>query len=124
MAATPSPNYSDKQLLASDQTFQNRVRQSMIAACVAIASESPTTVAFHRERSTFGVACMNSPDTFKLLFANAVANDANVISDATVAGATPLTTTNVAAQAALVTDAHIDTAVSGQFNSFFRTPAS
>jgi hypothetical protein len=27
MAAAPSPNYSDKQLLASDTTFENRVRQ-------------------------------------------------------------------------------------------------
>jgi hypothetical protein len=117
-------SYSDKQFLASDPTFQNRVRQSMIAACVSIASESPTTVAFHRERATFGVACMNSPDVYKLLFANAVANDASVIADATAAGTVVLSSGNVAAQAALVTDAHMDTAVSSQFNSFFRTPAS
>jgi hypothetical protein len=124
MAATPSPNYSDQQLLASDATFQNRVRQSLIAACAAIKSESPTTVAFHRERETYLQGIMNAPDTYKIIFAQAVATNASVIGDATVAGATPLTSGNVAAQAALVTDPHIDAAISGLFNSFFRTPAS
>lgn len=121
MAATPSPNYADKQLLASDATFQNRVRQSLLAACSSIKNEG-TSVAFHRERETFLVGVMNQPETFKVLFANVVAGDASVIGDATVSGGTPLTSGNVAAQAALVTDAHIDTAVSANFNSFFRTP--
>lgn len=116
-------SYSDKQFLASDATFQNRVRQSLIAACVAIKAEAVTT-AFHRERETFLVAVMNQPDTYKVLFAQSVANDASVISDATANGTVALTSGNVATQAALVTDAHIDAAVSGQFNSFFRTPAS
>ncbi|SRR6266852_1591358 len=124
MAATPSPNYNDQQLLASDPTFQNRVRQSLIAACLAIKSESSTTVAFHRERETFLVAVMNQPDIFKIMITNSVATNANVISDATVVGATPLTSGNVATQAALVTDPHIDTAISSNFNSFFRTPGN
>jgi hypothetical protein len=117
-------SYSDKQILSSDITFQNRVRQAMIAACVNIKSESPTTVPFHRERETFLVACMNAPDSYKVLFAMNVANDANVIADATQNGTVVLTGTNVAAQAALVTDTHIDTAVSSEFNSYFRTPTS
>jgi hypothetical protein len=117
-------SYNDKQILSGDATFQNRVRQSMIAACVAIKAESPITTPFHRERETFLVAVMNAPDTYKLLFAQAVANDASVISDATAAGTVALTGANVVAQAALVTDAHMDTAISGQFNSFFRTPAT
>lgn len=117
-------SYNDKQFLSLDPTFQNRVRQSMIAACVAIASESPVTVAFHRERATFGVACMNAPDVYKSLFAVSVANDASVIADATAAGTVALTSANAAAQAALVTDAHLDTAIATQYNSFFRVPAS
>lgn len=123
MAATPSPNYSDKFLLAGDPTFIGRVRQSMIAAAISIKNEAVTT-SFHRERETLVVAIMNSPENYKTLFANSVATDANCISDATVAGATALTGANVAAQAALVTDAHIDVAVSSQFNSFIRTPGS
>jgi len=67
---------------------------------------------------------MNAPDTFKILFAMNVANDASVIADATVNGTVVLTTGNVATQAALVTDAHMDTAISGEFNAYFRTPAA
>ena len=123
MAATPSPNYNDQQILASDVTFQNRVRQSLVSACASIKNEA-VTVAFHREREVYLVAVINQPDLFKVLFANAVATNALVIGDATVAGATPLTTGNVATQAVLVTDAHIDTAIASVFNSFFRTPGN
>lgn len=123
MAATPSPNYSDKALLSGDATFVNRVRQSLIAACVAIKNESAAT-AYHREREGLVVAVMNQPDSYKTLFAMAVATDANVIGDATQAGSVPLTGGNVATQAVLVTDAHIDTAIASQFNSFIRTPGN
>ncbi len=116
-------SYNDKQLLAEDATFQNRVRQSLISACVSIKNEAVTT-AFHRERETFLVAVMNSPDTYKLIVANAAANDSGVINDATSTGTVVLSTGNIATQAALVTDAHMDTAIASQFNSFFRTPAS
>jgi len=123
MPATPSPNYSDKQLLAADVTFQNRVRQAVLSACSSIKNEG-NAVAFHRERETFLVAVINQPDVFKILFAQVAADDAGCIGDATVAGTVPLTSGNVAAQAALVTDPHIDTAISANFNSFFRTPGS
>lgn len=95
----------------------------MLAASIAITTEA-WTVAFHRERQTQAVGILNNPDSFKVLFASTVATDANVISDATQVGTVALTTGNVATQAALVTDAHIDAAVSAQFNSFFRTPAA
>lgn len=117
-------SYSDQQFLAADTTFQNRVRQSLIAACLAIKAESPTTVPFHRERETFLVAVMNQPDLFKVMVTNSVATNANVISDATTNGTVVLTSGNAATQAALVTDAHIDAAISSNFNSFFRTPGS
>jgi hypothetical protein len=114
---------SDSYQLSTDPTFQNRVRSSLVAACISIVNEG-WAVAFHRERDTFAVQVMNAPDTYKLLFANAVATDASCLADATAAGTVVLTSGNVATQAALVTDAHIDAAVSGQFNSFFRTPGS
>jgi hypothetical protein len=116
-------SYSDQQFLAADLTFQNRVRQSLITACIAIKSEA-VTVAFHRERETFLVAVTNQPDLFKVIVAQAAATSASVISDATQAGTVVLTSNNAAAQAALVTDAHIDTAISSDFNSFFRTPGN
>lgn len=115
--------YNDKFQLAQDSTFQNRVRTSLIAACISIKNEG-AGVAFHRERETYLVSVMNSPDSYKVLFANAVATDASVINDATATGTVALTGANVAAQQANVTDAHIDTAIASQFNSFFRTPAA
>jgi hypothetical protein len=58
------------------------------------------------------------------LFSNTVANDTNVINDATAAGTVVLTSGNRATQQALVTDAHIDLAIASSFNSFIREPAS
>jgi hypothetical protein len=117
-------SYSDQQFLAADAIFQNRVRQSMITQSIAIKNESPTTAPFHRERETYLVALTNQPDQFKLIFSQSVATNATVISDATQGGTVVLTGNNAASQAALVTDAHIDAAISANFNSFFRTPAS
>lgn len=114
---------SDMNVLSTDSGFQSRVRASLIAASISITTESRTS-AFHRERETYAVAILNNPDSFKLLFSNSVATDASVISDATQTGTVALTSGNVATQSLLVTDAHIDTAISGQFNSFFRTPAN
>jgi hypothetical protein len=117
-------SYSDQQFLAADPTFQNRVRQSLLAACQAIKSESPTTVPFHRERETFAVGVENGADAFKVIVAQSISTNAAVIGAATTGGTVVLNAGNVAAQAALVTDAQIDTAISTNFNSFFRTPAS
>src|SRR5262245_17030070 len=114
MAATRA----DQAVLATDPTFLGRVQESMISAAIAVSNEAITT-AFHRERATLAKAIMNNPASEAALFVKSVATDANVISDATVAGTVPLTAGNVAAQAALVTDAHLDAAVSGQYNSFF-----
>lgn len=118
-----SASRSDQNLLSGDAGFIGRVRASLVSTAVAITTEA-RTVAFHRERETYAVAVLNAPDTFKTLFANSAATDTSVISDATAAGTVVLTAGNVATQAALVTDAHIDAAISGQFNSFFRTPAN
>lgn len=116
-------SYSDKAMLGADVTFQARVKQALLTACVQIKNEAVTT-AFHRERETYLIAIMNSPDAYKVLFSAAIANDGNIIGDATVGGTIVLTSGNVGTQGALVTDAHLDAAISGMFNSFFRTPAS
>jgi hypothetical protein len=117
-------SHNDKQILSQDPTFQNRVKMSLVTACINLKTEDPKTIPFHREREAFAVAVMNAPDTFKANAATAVSTDTNVINDATVSGTVALTSGNVAAQAINVADAHIDTAISGQFNTFFRTPAN
>lgn len=117
--------YNDKYQLAQEPTFQTRVQTSLVAACVSISNEG-WGVVFHRERADFSRLVLLSPTSpvnYVQLFSNAVATDANVIGDATVAGATVLSAANRAAQAALVTDAHIDTAIASMFNSFIREPA-
>ncbi len=114
---------NDQFLLSSDPGFQGRVRTAMLVQATNVMFEA-FTVAFHRERQTFAVQVLNSPDTYKELFANTVANDANIIADATVGGTVVLTPSNLVAQAALVTDAHIQSAATGQWNNFFRTPGS
>lgn len=118
MAAT----YNDKDMLTTDVQFQKRVRQSLIQQAGNIMTEAVTT-SFHRERSRYAAAVLNAPLNYLTIFVGVVANDPTVISDATAAGTVVLTSGNVAAQAALVTDAHIDTAISANFNSFFLTPA-
>jgi hypothetical protein len=119
-------SYNDKYLLSQDATFQNRVQASLLSACVAIANEG-WAIAFHRERAqrcTEILQSPNAPMNWVQLFTNTVANDATVIADATQAGTVAITTANRAAQAALVTDAHIDAAISSQFNAFIREPGN
>lgn len=118
--------YSDKYQLAQEPTFQNRVQTSLIAACISISNEG-WAVAFHRERADFCRQVLlspASPTNYVALFSNAVATDAGVIGDATQAGTVVLTAGNRATQQALVTDAHIDTAIASAFNSFIREPAN
>lgn len=109
---------NDEFVLSTDSGFRNRVRTSLIAAAIAITNEGWAAL-FHEQRMRYAVGILNAPDSFSPLFANGVATDAAVIADATQGGTLALTAANVAAQAALVTDAHIDAAVSGQYNSFF-----
>jgi hypothetical protein len=113
---------ADQAILSSDPTFKNRVRQSMVAACISISNEGWAGGGIHRQRIDFATKVLGVPDSYKQLFAISVATDASVIADATVGGTVVLTAANVAAQGALVTDAHMDNAVSGQFNSFFLPP--
>src|SRR3954468_24423958 len=104
-------SHSDKYILSTDPTFQSRVRSALMAYCATVITEAAATTAYHKERITRAVSIVNGPDGFKSLYANAAALDANVIADATAAGTVVLTAGNVAAQAANVTDAHIDAAI-------------
>ena len=101
----------DQVTLASDTVFQGRVRQSMIAAAIAIANEA-WTVALHERRARLATLIVNNPGSYAPLFANAVATDATV-----------QTSAGVPAVQAAVTDANINNAVTSIFNTFF-TPFS
>lgn len=111
--------------LGNDSIWQNRVKASLLSACVAIQTENFQTTLFHRERSNYvaeitgSVASLNDAVS---RHAFAAATDPNVISDATQAGTVSITSANADTQQALVTDLHLDTAISNQFNTFFRTP--
>jgi hypothetical protein len=124
-------SFADQDILSTNPTFQNRVRQGLLSACTNISSENltlganpapavaQTALTLHNRRVAYAAAVQGNGDNYKIVWAEAVATDATVISDATQAGTVVLTTANVAAQQALVTDAHISTAISSQFNSFF-----
>lgn len=116
--------YSDSWQLAQDTTFQNRVQQSLVTQCTNIASEG-WTVPFHRERMRFVVSILSSTNALSgavTLFTNIVAANATALSDATQGGTVAMTSGNRAAQAALVTDTHIDNAISSQVNTFILEP--
>jgi hypothetical protein len=122
-------SFSDSSILAGDPTFQARVGAALFTFCQVVATEG-WTVAFHRERSGFVnqifTTTLNSQgiNPWVFQFANTVASDATVLSDATAAGTVVLTTGNRATQQALVTDQHISNAVASQFNSYIREPSS
>lgn len=116
--------HKDRYTLSTDPTFKTRVQAALIATCVSIANEG-WAIAFHQERAIFAGTILRGPTTpldYVQLFTNSVSTDATCISDATAAGTVVLTGANVAAQAALVTDAHIDTAIAAEFNAFIRVP--
>lgn len=114
--------HKDRYTLSTDPVFKTRVQAALVTACVSIANEG-WAVAFHRERAAFAAQILfspSSPTDWVQLFTNTVSTDATCISDATAAGTVVLTGANIATQAALVTDAHIDNAISAEFNAFIR----
>jgi len=69
---------ADQAILAVEPTFQNRVRQSLVAASISIANEGWTVGSIHRQREQRASAILNSPDSFKPLYAIAAATDATL----------------------------------------------
>lgn len=119
--------FADSAILSANSTFQGRVGSALFTYCQVVGSEA-WTVPFHRERAGFAsqvfTQTLNAQGTnpWQFIFANSVATDATVVSDATQAGTVTLTTGNVATQQALVTDTHISNALAAQFNSYIREP--
>ena len=114
-------SFNDAFILGNNSVFVGRVQSSMLAACIAIANEG--NVADHHVRLHQVHQTLTSPTTMTAAaaqFALTVATDATVLADATQNGTVVLTTGpgNVPTQQALVTDAHITTAVSAHFNAF------
>lgn len=109
-------SYNDMSLLANDATFQGRVASALWQSCVSIANEAWSSV--HEARKGYVSQILNNPNFYKPFFVNVVSVDATCISDATANGTVALTGSNAAAQAALVTDAHISAAISAAFNAF------
>lgn len=117
--------HKDRYTLSTDPTFKTRVQAALVAICVSIANEG-WAVAFHRERSDFAARILgnpSSPTDWVQLFTNAVSTDSTCIGAATQAGTVALTSGNVVAQSALVSDTQIDNAIAAEYNAFIRVPA-
>lgn len=95
--------YSDNYAAAINSAFQQRVEESMISAAIAISSEA-TTTANHGNRVVLAKTVLNQPQNYVQQFALAVAVNIPV--------------TSVSA----VTDAQIDSSVSGIWNGFAGVP--
>jgi hypothetical protein len=111
---------NDSATLGAHAPFMARVQSGLVSACVAIANEG-TNVVNHVPRIQLVHQVLANPTTLTAwsnIIALSVANDASVIADATQAGTVILAAGNIAAQAALVTDAHITNAISAMFNAF------
>jgi hypothetical protein len=113
-------SFNDSAVLGVNPAFIARVEAALLSAVININSEG-IAVVNHSPRIQFVHQVLQSPTNltnYATMFALSVATDANVIADATQAGTVVLTTNNIAAQEALVTDTHITNAVSGQFNAY------
>lgn len=130
LAQTASPNLNDQQVLASDPTFQNRVRESLVNYCANVVSVETITGTWtgtmpaftHKLRVNYCASVLAAPDSFKQLFAIAAAANATIIGDATQGGTVPLTSANVAAQATKVLDGDLNNGVSAVLNPFLVAP--
>jgi len=109
--------HGDRDKLGKNATFQNRTRVSLVATAIAVAAEAISS-GFHSQRRQRAIEILNTPDSFNVAMATAIATDSTVINAATQNGTVILTDASIEAQQALVTDAQIDNAVSAHFNSF------
>lgn len=121
-------SHKDRYQLSQDTTFLQRVQASLLTICVSIANEG-WAIAFHSDRANLAGQIVRNPTgsnggpNWAQLFCNTASTDATCIGAATQAGTVALTSANIAAQAALVTDTQIDNAISAEFNAFTRVPA-
>lgn len=128
VSAFAAASHNDSAVLSSDATFQNRVRQSLVSACVTVSTEAVTGLTgsmpldLHKRRVNFCALVLAAPDSFKTLFADTVAVNATVLNEATQNGTVAITSANVATQAALVLDNDMDAALSLDLNAFLILP--
>ena len=112
----------DMEVLSTDATFQNRVQSAIVSTAQNVATEAPTNpVSMHVARKLLASQLVNSPNgnpNFKALFSISIACDPTVSSQASTQAGGPITTANVAAAAAAVTDAALINAASAQWNTY------
>ncbi len=113
-------SFNDSAVLGVNPAFVARVQSALLSAAININSEG-IAVVNHGPRIQLVHQIFQSPTNltnYATMFGLSVSTDASVISDATQAGTVALTSNNISAQEALVTDTHITNAVSGQFNAY------
>jgi hypothetical protein len=102
---------ADQYTLSQDSNFQHRVQEAIVSAAIAIQNEA-SNVAFHPQRVLLAAKVLTNPGGYASVLATGIATDANVGTDA---GSPP--------NSSLVTDAHITSAVSSQWNAYATTSA-
>lgn len=110
-------SYNDMSVLGTNTLFIARVQAALVAGALTIAGEA-SSVPNHYRRVSLAVQVLNAPASWASIFAQGVATDSNVIADATAAGTVALTAANIAAQQALATDPHINSALNVQFSNY------
>lgn len=134
--AAQAQTLSDKGLLGTDPMFQMRVKVAVIQYALVVTNEA-VGVAQHSTRAQVATVLLTDPNfSWVPRLAALVATDSTVVNGATTNGTVALTPTvttcdtavppvcttvagNLAARAALATDASITAAVTGGFNSLF-----
>lgn len=123
------PLSSSSANLAADTSFQARLKVRLYVAIQNVYSNNgsniaPDSVLLYTRRKNFGIqilqAMAGGTPNWPIIFAEGVASDATVISDATGNSTTDVTSGNSGTQQLLVTDAHIDNAIAAQFNSYLQ----
>src|SRR6266849_3922837 len=105
-SASAFATLADGYTLSQDVNFQHRVQESIVAAAIAIANESPAAT-LHSARVAFGRMVLQYPGTWASNMSPAIATDTTVAADA---GSPPVQ--------ANVTDTHINNAGSSEWNAY------
>jgi hypothetical protein len=112
----------DMEVLSTDATFQNRVQSAIVSTAQNVATEPISApVSLHLARKVLASQIVNSPNgnpNYKSLFSISIACDPAVSLQASTQAGGPLTTANVAAAAAAVTDTALLNAASAQWNTY------
>jgi hypothetical protein len=115
-------NLTDMSILATDQTFQNRIEMALYLFCWSTVTGEAITSANlsqHIARKNFAAGVINNLANFKMSFVKMTAANQTVANDATASGTlVGSTPTQLATAAALCTDTDINNAIAAGFNAF------